>query len=205
MLRQSPGVDVRMKPSRRIALGRQQERAPCRTSPQNRGVSAYPWAFEHAEVVAGADLPPQRQRVIRERNDHDLRLSARRYLAGGGAQDRGTCLLRRSRSRRGTRSPRGRRAAATARAARRTWARPARSPSTRGTGPDRPGCGCPRARGRLGVPEVRGDVDDHRVVPGGNEVVLLRSLGSVGLLALSPRRVETVWYAGAAEYCRGHA
>jgi hypothetical protein len=57
-------------------------------------VSAYPWAFEHAEFVAGADLPPQRHRVIREGNDHDPRLSARRYLAGGGAQDRATCLLR---------------------------------------------------------------------------------------------------------------
>jgi hypothetical protein len=56
-------------------------------------VPAYPCAFEHAEFVADADLPPQRQCVIREGNDHDSGLSARRDLAGGGAQDRGTCLL----------------------------------------------------------------------------------------------------------------
>jgi hypothetical protein len=57
-------------------------------------VPAYPCAFEHAEFVAVVDLAPQRQHVIREGNDHDPGLSARRDLAGGGAQDRGACLLR---------------------------------------------------------------------------------------------------------------
>jgi hypothetical protein len=59
-------------------------------------VSAYPCAFEHAEFVAVADLPPQRQRVIREGDDHDPGLRALRDLAGGGAQDRGAGLLLRA-------------------------------------------------------------------------------------------------------------
>ena len=45
-------------------------------------MSAYSCAFEHTEFVVVVDLPPQRQRVIREGNDHDPGLSARRDLAG---------------------------------------------------------------------------------------------------------------------------
>ena len=62
MLRQTPGVDTGMKPSRGIQLSvARRKRAPGRSSPQDRAVSAYPCAFEHAEFVAVADLLPQRQ------------------------------------------------------------------------------------------------------------------------------------------------